>query len=347
MASTYTSDLKIEKIGDGEQAGTWGNTTNQNFEALEDAICGKVTLITSDFSTNVCTLSLSNSNATADGRFFYIQIDATFNANATLNLPAINKDYVIFNNNPGDFHVTAKISGQAGIVIPKGMRTTLYVDGTDVRNPIMHQPFIAANIRTAGLANDALGSGNGGSGNNWALLAQSNDEHPAIGAFGYKFSGSDPSPAMVAYTNQNSGNNLISFLFNTGASLTAVGSNAAVGAITTNGSATSYATSSDYRLKENLVPLNNALNRVNLLSTYRFNFKSTPTITVDGFIAHEVAKIVPEAVNHDKDQVDSKGKAVYQTLDQAKLVPILVKAIQELSSKVDALETRIQTLEAK
>ena len=63
-------------------------------------------------------------------------------------------------------------------------------------------------------------------------------------------------------------------------------------------------------------------------------------------VAHEVAKIVPEAVCGDKDEMDEWGRPVYQGLDQAKIVPILVKAVQELSSKVNALEARIKTLES-
>ncbi len=344
MASTYTSNLKIEKIGDGEQAGTWGNTTNQNLEALEEAICGRVVLGTSDFTNNVATLSLSNSNATANARHLYIDVTATLSANATINLPNIQKTYIVHNNNAGDYQVTAKVSGQTGIFIPKSEKAFLVGTGSDFKDAMTHTENLGVNMRTAGLANDA----NNSPGGNWALYAQSNDEAPAIGAFGYKFGGSFPSPSMVCYTNQTSSNNLIQFHYVENASLTSVGNTSvSVGNILTNGSATTYSTSSDYRLKENVVPLENALNRVNLLSTYRFNFKNTPDTTVDGFIAHEVANVVPESVTGYKDEVDKLSRPVYQGIDQSKLVPILVKAIQELSSKVDALETRIQTLESK
>lgn len=79
------------------------------------------------------------------------------------------------------------------------------------------------------------------------------------------------------------------------------GSLARVGHIRTTGTATSYNTSSDYRLKENLEPLTGALDRLDALPVYRFNFKADPDTTVDGFVAHEVSAHVPEAVTGEKD----------------------------------------------
>jgi hypothetical protein len=77
--------------------------------------------------------------------------------------------------------------------------------------------------------------------------------------------------------------------------------NGQVGYIATSGSTTTYSTSSDYRLKENLTPLTGALDRLDALPVYRFNFKSDPDTTVDGFVAHEVSAHVPEAVTGEKD----------------------------------------------
>ncbi len=77
--------------------------------------------------------------------------------------------------------------------------------------------------------------------------------------------------------------------------------NGIVGSISTSGSATAYNTSSDYRLKENVVPLTNALDRIDEIPVYRFNFKKEPDITVDGFLADEVAPYVPESVTGTRD----------------------------------------------
>ena len=113
-----------------------------------------------------------------------------------------------------------------------------------------------------------------------------------------------------------------------------------IGSISHSTSATAYNTSSDYRLKENAVAISDGITRLKTLKPYRFNFKVTPKETVDGFFAHEVSSIVPEAITGTKDEVDSDNKPVYQGIDQSKLVPLLVAAVQELTVKVEALEAK-------
>ncbi len=113
-----------------------------------------------------------------------------------------------------------------------------------------------------------------------------------------------------------------------------------VGRISTSGSATSYVTSSDYRLKENIVPINDSISRLNQLKPSRFNFIEEPNKTVDGFIAHEVQNIVPEAIVGKKDAVNKDGSIIPQGIDQAKLVPLLVAAVQELEARVKELENK-------
>ena len=111
-----------------------------------------------------------------------------------------------------------------------------------------------------------------------------------------------------------------------------------VGGISVTSSATAYNTSSDYRLKENLAPITGAVDRVNALQPRRFNFISDPDTTVDGFVAHEVSSVVPEAITGEKDAVDKEGNPEYQGIDQSKLVPLLTAAIQELTARIEALE---------
>lgn len=119
-----------------------------------------------------------------------------------------------------------------------------------------------------------------------------------------------------------------------------------VGSITVNSSSTTYTTSSDYRLKENVVALTDGKTRLNQLKVNRFNFIKDPSITVDGFIAHEVAGVVPEAITGTKDEVDGAGNPVYQGIDQSKLVPLLTAALQEAFAEIAALTARIEALEA-
>jgi hypothetical protein len=112
----------------------------------------------------------------------------------------------------------------------------------------------------------------------------------------------------------------------------------AVGSISHSTSATSYNTSSDYRLKENVVYDWDATTRLKQLKPARFNFIVDADTTVDGFLAHEAQEIVPECVTGAKDAVDADGAAVMQGIDQSKLVPLLVKTIQELEARITALE---------
>jgi len=114
--------------------------------------------------------------------------------------------------------------------------------------------------------------------------------------------------------------------------------NVAVGAITAGTSSTSYGTTSDYRLKENVVELTGATDRLKQIPVHRFNFIADPDKTVDGFLAHEVQAIVPEAITGTKDEVDADGNPVYQGIDQSKLVPLLVATIKELEARIAALE---------
>jgi hypothetical protein len=121
--------------------------------------------------------------------------------------------------------------------------------------------------------------------------------------------------------------------------------NGVVGSISTNGSATAYNTSSDYRLKENVVPLTGAADRVNQLQVHRFNFIADPGKTVDGFIAHEAQAVVPEAVTGTHNEVDDDGNPVYQGIDQSKLVPLLTAALQEALAEIESLKARVTALE--
>tara|TARA_R100001244_G_C5156540_1_gene130444 strand:+ start:288 stop:1427 length:1140 start_codon:yes stop_codon:yes gene_type:complete len=116
---------------------------------------------------------------------------------------------------------------------------------------------------------------------------------------------------------------------------------ATIGSITQSGtSATAFNTSSDHRLKENVNYTWDATTRLKQLKPARFNFISDDTNTlVDGFLAHEVSSIVPEAISGTKDAVDSDGNVDPQGIDQSKLVPLLVKTIQELEARITALES--------
>ena len=147
--------------------------------------------------------------------------------------------------------------------------------------------------------------------------------------------------------------------------------NGDVGSIDMSGSSTSYNTSSDYRLKENVADMTGAIARVKQLAPKRFNFIADADTIVDGFLAHEAQTVVPEAITGTHNEVetwtqqqiddgdapdgtsagdnklDDDGNTipVMQGIDQSKLVPLLTGALKEAVAKIEALEARVKTLE--
>ena len=132
MASTYSTNLRLELIGTGEQQGTWGATTNTNLGTLlEQAIGGYVSVTVSDVADT--TLTVSN-GASDQSRNMVINLTGTITAARNVICPAIQKLYVVKNATTGGFAVTFKVSGQTGVSIPNGSTVFVYVDGTDVRS---------------------------------------------------------------------------------------------------------------------------------------------------------------------------------------------------------------------
>jgi hypothetical protein len=122
--------------------------------------------------------------------------------------------------------------------------------------------------------------------------------------------------------------------------------NGNVGNITTTASATAYATSSDYRLKDTIAPMTGALNKISALKPVTYKWKADGS-DGEGFIAHELSEVVPQCVIGEKDAVDANGNPVYQGIDTSFLVATLTAAIQEQQALITALTARITALEAK
>jgi hypothetical protein len=155
---------------------------------------------------------------------------------------------------------------------------------------------------------------------------------------------------IVLYVNRNANTGEIQqFRYN----------NSAVGNVSTNGSNCTFNSTSDYRLKENIAPMTGALDKVAQLKPVTYQWKKDGQ-DGEGFIAHELAEVCPEAVTGEKDAVelvdikDEEGnvigqeeKPVYQAIDQSVLVATLTAAIQELKATVDAQAARIAALETQ
>jgi len=115
-----------------------------------------------------------------------------------------------------------------------------------------------------------------------------------------------------------------------------------VGQIVTTGSAVLYQSNSDYRLKENVVEMTGALDRVSQLKPSRYNFISHPETQIDGFMAHELQEVVPQAVSGQKDEMNEDGTPKHQGVDHSQIVPLLVGAIKELKAEIEQLKTQIK-----
>jgi hypothetical protein len=132
MASTYSTNLGIELIGNGEQSGTWGTTTNSNLGTLiEQAISGYVTQAITDGAATVITIP---DGATGVARNMAIECTGALTGARVLEVPAKKKLYVIYNNTTGGYAVTVKVSGQTGVSVPNGKKVLLVCDGTDVED---------------------------------------------------------------------------------------------------------------------------------------------------------------------------------------------------------------------
>ena len=121
--------------------------------------------------------------------------------------------------------------------------------------------------------------------------------------------------------------------------------NGIVGNIETSGSTTSYNETSDYRLKEDLQDFA-GLDMVSKIPVYDFKWKVDESRSY-GVMAHELAEVLPQSVSGEKDSLNEDGSMKPQGVDYSKIVPLLVKSIQELKADNDILKSRIETLENK
>lgn len=156
MASTYSTNLKIELMTDGEKAGTWGTITNTNLgTALEESIVGRATV---DFASDGNkTITLTDTNATQNARKIFLNVTSSVSLTATRQLivPTNQKTFIVKNATTGSQSITVKTSAGTGITVPNGSSYLLYVDGTNV---IEQQ--IASSVTSGGTGRSSVTSGN-------------------------------------------------------------------------------------------------------------------------------------------------------------------------------------------
>ena len=142
MASTYSTNLAIELPGTGDQAGSWGNTTNTNLGTLiEQAISGYVTQAVTTGADTTITIPNGSSGV---ARNMYIELTGTGGTNTNLIVPANKKLYFIYNNASGA--VTVKVSGQTGVSVAAGEKQILVSNGTDIVTATSYLTAVASSL---------------------------------------------------------------------------------------------------------------------------------------------------------------------------------------------------------
>ena len=317
------------------------------------------------------TLSFSSAgttiNTNADNRV--ITGSGTANTlNGETNLTFDGTQLSVLDTNAGSDNLLVKTTGDNQISMALEKSDLKFDLGLDHNNDGSKNFFIREREQDGSTTNAVRltidGSGNilmGKTSNDWA-------------ADGIQFEKTSGSPEYYFISTRDDGDEHITTRKNntTGSAIKFYYNSTLVGNITQGTSSTSYGTSSDYRLKENKIAISDGIERLKTLKPYRFNFKNNKDKTVDGFFAHEVSNVVPEAISGDKDamavetkytaddvetQGDNPSKKVgdaktystteidAQSIDQSKLVPLLTSALQEAITKIETLEARVQTLE--
>ncbi len=136
MASTYSSRLKLELQGTGENAGTWGDKTNNNLDVLDAFAAGY--LSKSVAGNSDVTLTTANASATAESSNKVIELTGTLTGNITVFIPAKENNYTFFNNTAGSFSVTIAATGHTanGVAITQGGHAHVYCDGSSDFNVV-------------------------------------------------------------------------------------------------------------------------------------------------------------------------------------------------------------------
>ena len=220
--------------------------------------------------------------------------------------------------------------------------------------------FIGSNagkLMTTGLNNTILGAYSGNQGgldirtsNNYIVLSDGDGNPRLVGASNSSIRiacenyASDPSSTNygVSINNTGTGSRFYGQGTGTETQIEFGNRNGARGSIQTNSTVTLYNTTSDYRLKEDVIPMVNALNTVSALKPCTYIWKIDGSAG-QGFIAHELAEVVPDCVSGEKDAVNEDGSIKPQCIDTSFLVATLTAAIQELNAKVTALEAQLGT----
>ena len=396
--ATY-SNLGIKLIQTGEESGTWGTTTNTNFDLIDQAIAGYVSHALSDANATLAIADGSSSTA----RNKYINFTGTLSAERTITLSPndLEKTWYVKNATTGGFNLVFK-QGSSGttVTVPNGTTAMIFSDGLGATNGNIKNgigTLLTEGVIPAADNTHDLGSATHEFRNLYidgiAYLDQADIDSGTID--GVDIGSNAPATNLTvdsvningneiqATSNQlafvtggsaeriridNTGNIFYAGRTTTGATtnatsyldtdttyksyqgsgtphITLLNGATTVGTITNNGTNASYNTTSDYRVKNRLGTIEDAVERVLELDPLLYSFIGKDDVH-EGFIAHEVDAVVPNAVTGDKDAVDPITDApILQQLDLSKLVPLLTQALKEAIWKIDDLQEKVEELQ--
>lgn len=360
MASTYSPTLRFEIIGNGEQANTWGTTTNTNIGTLiEQSIAG---LVSVDVTGADVTLTSLN-GASDEARQMIINVTGTPSAPRTVFAPTVPKVYIIANNSTDDVDIQTTALGVSYTILP-GLATIVYSDGTDFYSATGDALPTTGGTVTGNLeVNGTLTRGGYTvlNANNFNTYAPTNTGTGASGTWGINITGNAATVTNGVYNNGGtyginiSGNaatasaatNATNVVAGGNVATTSVGVGTAAsgssGDVRATGNVTAYYTS-DSRLKDDQKKITSPLDKVKSLDGIEFNWNDEFLRRNGGedkfflrkhdvgVIAQQVQKVVPEAVAQKPDG--------FLGVQYDKLIPLLIEAIKELSAKVEELEAR-------
>ena len=343
MTSTYSSSLKLELMTTGANASTWGNNTNTNLETVDAFNAGFLSKSVAG-SANV-TLTTNNADPTAESSNKVIDLNGALTGNVHVFIPAVENNYVIYNNTSGSYSITVAATGHAanGTAIIQGEYSYVYCEGAsnyDVKKSVFGNANAALTTGATFTGNVSLNDNvflNVGTGKDIQLYHDGSNSYfdgGDVGAFYIR--GGTSGQGDLTLTDSAGGNR---FLTGTQGGATAIYHNASnakkletvTGGVTVTGTltATAITETSSIEYKENIKPLNN-LEGIYALNAVKYDRKDGSQKDEVGFIAEEMYKVLPELVSLKEGKPDS--------IKYTKLTTYLLEAIKDLKKEIDILK---------
>ena len=336
MASTYSGSLKLELMETGANANTWGNNTNTNLQTVDAFTAGFLSKSVAG-SANV-TLTTANADPTAEASNKVLDLNGTLTGNIYVFIPAVENNYIIYNNTSGAYTITVAATGHAanGTTITQGEYSYVYCDGAsnyNVDKALFSDPNAALTTGATFTGNVNLNDGvylNVGTGSDLQIYHDGSNSYIAdAGTGNLNITSSNTSISGSNITLSGTAETLAKFIDDGAVEL--YYDNSKKFETTTDGctiTGTITETSSE-RYKENIEPLNNFEN-IYALNAVKYDRKDGSQKGEVGFIAEEMYKVLPELVS----LKDGKPEAIKYT----KLTTYLLEAIKELKKEVDMLK---------